>query len=104
MHPRHQRVESAILEELSFILRDDVSDPELEGVKLTHIALSSDGKLARVHFAVPRGRPRTAVERAFVRATGFLRGRLAEGVDLRRTPELRFVYESEIDPGAPESA
>ncbi len=100
MHPRHQRVESAILEELAFILRDDVSDPELEGVRLTNIALSADGKVARVHFAVPRGRPRSAVERAFVRATGFLRARLAEGVDLKRTPELRFVYESEIDPGA----
>jgi ribosome-binding factor A len=93
-------VESAILEELSSILRDDVSDPELEGVKLTHIVLSPDGKVARIHFAVPRGRPRTAVERAFTRATGFLRGRLAEGVELKRTPELRFIYESEIDPGA----
>lgn len=95
---RHQRVESSILEELRSILRDDVTDPELEGVRLTAIVLSPDGKNARVHFAVPRGRPRTAVERAFTRATGFLRGRLAEAVELKRTPELRFVYEAEIDP------
>ncbi|HVJ92249.1 MAG TPA: ribosome-binding factor A [Labilithrix sp.] len=93
---RHQRVESSILEELRSILRDDISDPELEGVELTAIVLSPDGKLARVHFAVPRGRPRTAVERAFSRATGFMRGLLADGVELKRTPELRFVYEAEI--------
>lgn len=99
---RHQRVESAILEELRAILRDDISDPELEGVKLTAIVLSPDGKLARVHFAVPRGRPRSAVERAFARATGFLRSRLAEGVELKRTPDLRFVYESEINPSGGE--
>ena len=93
---RHQRVEGAILEELRSIVRDDVTDPELEGVRLTAIVLAPDSKMARVHFAVPRGRPRTAVERAFERASGFLRGRLAEGVELKRTPELRFVYEAEI--------
>lgn len=95
---RHQRVEASILEELRSILRDDITDPELEGVQLTAIVLAPDSKLAKIHFAVPRGRPRTAVERAFARATGFLRARLAEGVELKRTPDLRFVYEAEIDP------
>ncbi len=96
---RHQRVETAILDELRSILRDDVTDPELEGVRLTALVLAPDGKLARVHHAVPRARPRSAVERAFTRASGFLRGRLAEGVELKRTPELRFVYEVEISEG-----
>ena len=95
---RHERVEASILDELRSLLRDDVTDPELEGVRLTAIVLAPDGKKARVHFAVPRGRPRTAAERAFVRTTGFLRARLAESVDLKRTPDLRFVYEAEIDP------
>ena len=99
---RHQRVEASILEELRAVLRDDISDPELDGVRLTAIVLSPDGKVARVHFAVPRARPRTAALRAFTRATGFLRSRLAEGVDLKRTPDLRFVYEAEIDPGTAE--
>lgn len=95
---RHERLEASILDELRGVLRDDVGDPELEGVTLTAIVLSPDGRNARVHFAVPRGRPRSAVERAFVRATPFLRGRIAEGVELKRTPELRFVYEAELDP------
>jgi ribosome-binding factor A len=94
---RHQRLETSILEELRSILRDDITDPELEGVRLVAIVLAADSKLARVHFAVPRGRPRTAVERSFTRAVGFLRARLAEGVELKRTPDLRFIYESEID-------
>jgi ribosome-binding factor A len=93
---RHLRVEASILEELRAILRDDITDPELEGVRLTAIVLAPDSKMARVHFAVPRRRPRTAVERAFIRASGFMRGRLAEGVEMKRTPDLRFVYEAEI--------
>ena len=93
---RHQRVEISIQEELASILRDDVEDPELEGVRIGAVSLSTDYRCARVHFAVPRGRPRSAVERAFARATSFLRGRLAEAIELKRTPELRFVYEAEI--------
>lgn len=93
---RHQRVEASVLEELRSILRDDVTDPDLEGVALTAIVLAPDSKLARVHFCIPRGRPRGAVERAFTRATGFMRGRLAEGVELKRTPDLRFVFEAEL--------
>lgn len=95
---RHDRVEHAILDELRTIVRDDVEDPELEGVSITAVVLSGDQRSARVHFAVPRGRPRSSVERAFQRAASFMRGRLAEGVELKRTPELRFVYEAEIEP------
>lgn len=97
---RHQRVESSILEELRTILRDDVTDPMLDDVRLTAIVLSGDSKLARLHYAVPSGRDRKDVEGAFQRASGFLRGRLAEGVELKRTPELRFVYEGEFGPEA----
>ncbi len=96
---RHQRVESSILEELRTILRDDVTDPELDVVRLTAVVLSADSKVARLHFVMPRGRERGAVERALGRATGFLRGRLAEAVELKRTPELRFVFEGIFDTG-----
>lgn len=98
---RHARVEAAVLDELRSILRDDVSDPELEGVRLSAVVMSVDGKSARVHFLVPRGRPRSAVERAFARASRFMRARLADAVELKRVPELKFVYEAQIDPSAP---
>jgi ribosome-binding factor A len=95
---RHQRLEVSVREELQGILRDDVSDPELDGVVVSAVVLSPDYRNARVHFLVPRGRPRSAVERAFTRAAPFLRARLAEAVELKRTPELRFVFEAEIGP------
>jgi ribosome-binding factor A len=97
---RHQRLEVSVREELQSILRDDVSDPELDGVVVSAVVLSPDYRNARVHFLVPRGRPRTAVERAFSRASPFLRARLAEAVELKRTPDLRFVYEAELGPTA----
>ena len=53
---RHQRLEVSILEELRLLLRDDVSDPDLERVGVTAVALSPDYKNAKVHFVIPRGR------------------------------------------------
>ena len=95
---RHQRLEVSIAEELRSLLRDDVSDPELDGVGVTAVALSPDYKNARVHFVIPRGAPRATIERALARATPFLRRRLADSIELKRTPDLRFVFEAEVGP------
>ncbi len=99
---RHQRLEVSILEELRSLLRDDVSDPDLERVGVTAVALSPDYKNARVHFVIPRGATRARVERGLERATAFLRRRLADSIELKRTPDLRFVFEAEVDMGTPE--
>jgi ribosome-binding factor A len=96
---RHQRLEVSIAEELRSLLRDDVSDPDLDRVGVTAVALSSDYKNAKVHFVIARGHSRTKVERALERATAFLRRRLADSIELKRTPDLRFVFEAEIDMG-----
>ncbi|MFO0669570.1 MAG: 30S ribosome-binding factor RbfA [Polyangiaceae bacterium] len=96
---RLARLEELITEELRGLLRDDVTDPALDGVWITGLVLSADYKHARVHFGfastleAARER-RTNVERALARATPFLRARLAEAIDMKRVPELRFVFDA----------
>lgn len=93
---RLPRLEVSILEELRSLLRDDVEDPAVEGVGLTAVSLSPDYKNARVHFVIAKGTTRDVVERGLSRATPFLRRRLADSIDLERTPDLRFVFEAEV--------
>ena len=94
---RHQRLEVSILEELRSLLRDDVTDPDLEGVGVTAVALSPDYKNAKVHFVIRRGGgARATIGRGLARATPFLRRRLADSIELKRTPDLRFVFEAEV--------
>jgi ribosome-binding factor A len=91
---RHERVQGLILEELRALMRDDVTDPTLAGVAIAAVVLSVDYRHARVHFTVAAEEPsRAAVERALVRATPFLRARLADAIDMKRTPDLRFVFD-----------
>jgi ribosome-binding factor A len=89
---RHLRVQSLILEELRALLRDDVSDPDLGGVRIVAVVLAVDYRQARVHFVPsPVVEPRL-VQRALDRATPFLRARLAEAIEIKRVPDLRFVF------------
>lgn len=93
---RLPRLEASIREELGAILRDDVTDPSLDGVGITAVVLSPDYKNARAHFVIPKDRDRMAVEKALTRATPFIRARLAEAIELKRTPDIRFVFEAAL--------
>jgi ribosome-binding factor A len=95
---RHARLQGLILEELRALLRDDVADPALASVRVTATVLSVDYRQARVHFATLGNRrdpdqTRAGAERALVRATSFLRARLADALDLKRVPDLRFLFD-----------
>jgi ribosome-binding factor A len=92
---RHERVQGLLLEELRALLRDEVSDPALSDVRITNVVLSVDYRHARVHFALV-GAPRPVAEQALVRATPFLRARVAEAIDLKRVPDLRFVFDARV--------
>ncbi len=91
-----------MLEELRSLVRDDVSDPLLAGARITTVVLSVDYRQARVHYAMltstgDAGRQRAQSEQAFVRATPFLRARLADAIDMKRVPDLRFVFDGVVD-------
>jgi ribosome-binding factor A len=93
---RHQRLQQIIEEEIAALLRDEVVDPRLVGVIVTHVELSVDYKSARVGFVLSRGRPdteRDQVEKALAKASAFLRSRLAEAADLKAVPALRFGWD-----------
>src|SRR5579871_26141 len=89
---RHLRVQRLVLEELQALLRDDVSDPALADVRVAAVVLSVDYRHAKIHFVLRTvsGEPRLA-QRALERATPFLRARLAEAIEMKRVPDLRFV-------------
>jgi|GEM_PF-2046820 len=106
---RHARLENALLTELSLLLRDEVTDPTLLDVTIRSVTLSGDFHNARVHFTLPDAPPPEPAQvrlaqLALERATGFLRGGLADSLDLKRTPSLKFVYtpgaEHQDDEGA----
>jgi ribosome-binding factor A len=80
-------LQELIREEMNLLLRSEVRDPRLDGVTVTMVELAADGSCARLWFSAPE--PAEACS-ALEGAAGFLRRGLAEGLGLKRTPDLRF--------------
>ena len=96
---RHERLSRLLREELDALVRDELTDPRLDGVRVTFVELSVDYKNVRVGFVGPGGADAThddrdRMARALSRATPFLRARLAESVDLKVVPALRFAWDA----------
>lgn len=90
---RHLRVQSTLSEEVSLLFRGELSDPVLDGLALTSFELSPEGRTARIGYTLPPdATDLAAVKEALVRAEGYLRSQLAQHLNLKRTPHLRFIH------------
>ena len=94
---RPERVADQIRGELAWLLAREVHDPGLGFVTLTRVQVSADLQLARVFFTALGDEPsRRNSARALERAAPFLRRQIGSRLRLKRTPELRFVFDESI--------
>src|SRR6201993_387305 len=94
---RPERVADQIRGELAQLLMREVHDPGLGFVTLTRVHVSADLQVARVMYtALGDDKARAASARALDRATPFLRRQIGARLRLKRTPELKFVYDDSI--------
>ncbi len=88
MSRRRERVAQELRARIAEVLGRHVRDPRLQLLTVTDVEVSADLSFARVYYR-PLEDPE-AVERALVKAKPFIRRRLAEGLHLRRVPEIDF--------------
>lgn len=84
---------------VDIIAREELRDPDLQGVSVTigEVRASPDLKHMTVFVsALGPGDPER-LARGLTRCSGFLRGRLARAVDLRFAPELHFQPDVSYD-------
>ncbi|AKQ69802.1 hypothetical protein A176_006714 [Myxococcus hansupus] len=88
-------MQSHLSQEVARTFRGELSDPMLEGVALTSFELAPDGRLVRIGYTVTpevESAGLRPVQQALDRASGYLRSQLAEHLDLKRAPQLRFIF------------
>lgn len=94
-YARAERVAGLIQATLFDILLKSIKDPRLEQITITSVEMTNDLKLARIYF-VTSGNPEDAMA-GFKKAHGFIKKNIAQELDLRYMPELRFVFDESID-------
>jgi ribosome-binding factor A len=97
---RMRRVNEAIREVLGDAITTELKDPRIGFVTVTDVDTSPDLRAARVYVSVlgsPEERESTL---AGLRSShGFLQGKIANSMRLKRTPTLTFEYDESVDRG-----
>jgi ribosome-binding factor A len=99
-----RRVDEAIRQVLGDAVAGELKDPRVGFVTVTDVRTSADLRHARVYVSVlgEAGRPSEAEQReatldGLSSAHGFLQGRIASELRLKRTPALEFSYDDTTD-------
>ena len=95
---RAERIADQIKDQVSQLLSFEVKDPAVGLLTVTHVKMTSDMGLAHVYYTlVGDDVERRKTARALDRATPFVRRRLAEDMNMRRAPEVRFHYDDDLE-------
>ena len=90
------RISIDVLRELSSIMLLEARDETLKHVTLTGCEVTSDLGLARVYYTYMGEESLEAVKANLIEAAPYLRTVLASRVELRHTPELKFIYDDSV--------
>ncbi len=97
---RAERVAEQIHHDISLLFGREISDPRMANANVTRVQVTGDLRIARIYVS-PRGTEEETREmmEAMERATGYFRRTLAQSLDLRFAPELRFLVDPAIEKG-----
>lgn len=94
-----ERINHAFQEEISMILMREVKDENIKFVTITGVETTSDLSFSKVYYTVLDESKKEKTKEALEKASSFIRTKLAERVEIRHTPELKFIYDTSIDYG-----
>jgi ribosome-binding factor A len=95
---RMRRVDEAIRQVIGDAVASELKDPRVGFVTVTDVRTSADLSHARVYVSVlGDSETRTATMDGLSSAHGYLQGRIASELHLKRTPTLEFAYDETTD-------
>ena len=95
-----KRIGSHIAQELSDICANEASDSLLKIITITGVVVTNDLSLARVYFTSVIDMDHKKMEKELNDDTsGYLRTQLANRIEIRHTPKIRFVYDNSVSYG-----
>lgn len=97
---RRGRINDEMKKELAVIFRD-IKDPRIADnfVSVTSVDVTPDLKFAKVYFSSITG-DKKEIKKGLVSASGFIRKRIADSLNLRITPEFIFEPDDSIEYGS----
>ena len=97
---RTDRVGSQLQRELATIVGNELDDPRLGMLTIQEVRISKDFSHAKVYYtSFGSSLEQTEIQRILKEAAPFLRHELGRKVNMRTTPELRFIHDESVERG-----
>lgn len=95
------RVNDEVMRELSNIIRGEVKDPRINPfTSVVAVEVAPDLKTAKAYISVLGDEKSQADTIAGLKsAEGYIRSKLAKSINLRNTPEIKFILDQSIEYG-----
>ena len=96
---RQDRINDSVAREMAEIIRE-IKDPRVSSalITVTGAEVSQDLKYAKIFYSAITGEDPDCAK-GLSSAAGFARGQLARRLNLRMTPEIKFVYDGSLEHG-----
>lgn len=94
-----ERLNHTVMEEISNILMTEIKDEDIHFVTITGVDITNDLSFAKVYFTVLDMEKIESTTKALNGAASFIRKELASRIEVRHTPELRFIYDESLEYG-----
>lgn len=91
-----KRLNHNIQEVISMILMTEVKDEEIKFVTITGVETTNDLSFSKIYYTVLNQGNKEKTQDALEKAAPFIRTKLAERIEIRHTPELKFIYDTSI--------
>ena len=88
-----ERIASDIARNISDILANEANDSLLKTITITSCKVTNDLSFCKVYFTSLSDLDRKTLEKELNEASSYIRGKVSERVDIRHTPEIKFIYD-----------
>lgn len=82
--------------EISSVILTEVKDENAKLANITGCEITSDLSFCKVYFTVLDSEKKQDVLESLRKAAPFIRGKISERIEIRHTPELKFVYDESV--------
>lgn len=91
------KYEEKVRDVINLALRREFTDPRLMNVSVTHVELTQDYSHAKVYWDTFNTATRGDAKAAIEATAGRMRRLLAEKMEVRHTPEIKYIYNSQFE-------
>lgn len=98
---KNTRINGEVLKELSNIIRGEIKDPRINTMTtITAVEVAPDLKTCKAYISVlgDEESKKSTLE-GLKSAEGFIKSRLAKSINLRNTPQIKFLLDESIEYG-----